>query len=75
MLNEEQAPCSTLHAPRSMIDHTERRHDVTFISVEVESQDNRCTILYRSLAKENIVYASILWNFHRKTDEISITWH
>jgi hypothetical protein len=38
------------------IDHTERRHDVTFISVDVESQENLYTIFYRILAKENIVY-------------------
>jgi hypothetical protein len=25
------------------IDHTERRHDVTFISVDVESQEDLCT--------------------------------
>jgi hypothetical protein len=35
------------------IDHTERHHDVTFISVDVELQENMCTIFYRILAKEN----------------------
>jgi hypothetical protein len=40
------------------IDHTERRHDVTFISVDVETQKNRCAIFYRILAKENTVYMS-----------------
>jgi hypothetical protein len=48
------------------IDHTERRHDVTFISVDVESQENLCKIFYRILANEIIVYMRILWNFHRK---------
>jgi hypothetical protein len=38
------------------IDHTERCHDVTFISVDVESQENRCTIFYRIFAKENCLY-------------------
>jgi hypothetical protein len=41
------------------IDHTERRHDVTFISVDVESQENRCTIFYKKTL-------SILWHFNRK---------
>jgi hypothetical protein len=38
------------------IAHTERRHDFTYFSVDVESQENLCTIFYRVLAKENIVY-------------------
>jgi hypothetical protein len=27
------------------------------------------------LAKENVVHMSIMWNFHEKTDEISIALH
>jgi hypothetical protein len=47
------------------IDQTERRHDVTFFSVDVESRENLCTIFYTMLTKENIVYMSILWNFQK----------
>jgi hypothetical protein len=35
------------------IDHTERRHDVTFISVDVESQENLYNFL-QILAKEKL---------------------
>jgi hypothetical protein len=59
--------------PETLIDHTERCHDDTFISVDVESQENLRTIFNRIFAKENIVYMSILWNFHQKNWWVSRT--
>jgi hypothetical protein len=57
------------------IDHTERRR-VTFISVDLESQENLVCNFDRILAKENIVYIRASCGiFIEKTDEISRTLH
>jgi hypothetical protein len=76
---KEELVCRKTWKTVAPIDHTERRHDVTFISVDVESQENLCKIFYRILTKENKRKHRLLRAscgiFIEKTDEISRTLH
>jgi hypothetical protein len=57
------------------IDQTERRHDVTLISVDVESQENLCTIFYRFWQRKTLSMWASCGIFIEITDEILRTLH